>query len=123
MSLILIVDDSTFARRATMKIVKVGGHEVMEAAEGTECLEMVGEHSPDCIILDLHMPEMSGLDVLKELGERTPGIPIIVQTADIQESVRKECLDLGAKEVVNKPPNMNNLLDAIANAVNAEGEV
>ncbi|HBL11057.1 MAG TPA: response regulator, partial [Cyanobacteria bacterium UBA11162] len=57
MALILITDDAAFSRRMIRKAVQEGGYEVIEAANGLECLEMVATNSPDCIISDLLMPE------------------------------------------------------------------
>ena len=113
MALILIVEDSSTMRKAIRKIVKAEGHDTLEAPDGREGLEIAATHAPDCILLDLIMPEVDGLEVLKALRERGSKIPVIVLTADIQEIVRKECLELGATAFINKPLIGSRLLDTI----------
>ncbi|MGD1074827.1 MAG: response regulator [Thermodesulfovibrionales bacterium] len=76
---------------------------MLEADNGITALQMVFSHSPDYIVLDLVMPDMDGLKVLKSLRDRGSTIPVIVLTADIQESVRRECIDLGARAFITKP--------------------
>jgi len=103
MALILIVDDSSTMRKAIAKVLKEDGHNTLAVADGRKGLEFAAIHAPDCILLDLIMPEVDGLGVLKALREQGSKIPVIVLTADIQEIVRKECLDLGATAFINKP--------------------
>ena len=67
----------------------------------------------DLILCDLLMPGITGFDVLKELAKVKPNTPAIVITADIQESVRDECLALGAKKFINKPVNKDLILNTI----------
>ena len=123
MALILIVEDSSTMRKAIRKIVKAEGHDTLEAPDGREGLEIAATHAPDCILLDLIMPEVDGLEVLKALRERGSKIPVIVLTADIQEIVRKECLELGATAFINKPLIGNKLLDTIQKALGFKEEV
>ena len=123
MALILIVDDSSTMRKAIRKIVKAEGHDTLEAPDGREGLEIAATHAPDCILLDLIMPEVDGLEVLKALRERGSKIPVVVLTADIQEIVRKECLELGATAFINKPLIGNKLLDTIQKALGFKEEV
>ena len=123
MALILIVDDSSTMRKAIAKVVKAEGYNTLEAADGREGLEIAATHAPDCILLDLIMPEVDGLEVLKALRERGSKIPVVVLTADIQEIVRKECLELGATAFINKPLIGNKLLDTIQKALGFKEEV
>jgi len=113
MSSILVVDDSSFARQRLVSILTDAGHQVIEAANGFEGLEKAERHMPDCITLDLLMPEMSGLEVLRALKEKGLTIPVIVVSADIQETTQKECMELGAIAFMNKPPNENELMEII----------
>lgn len=123
MALILIVDDSSTTRKAILQIVKADGHEALTATNGREALEIIAATPPDCILLDLIMPEIDGLEVLKALRERRSKIPVIVLTADIQEIVRQECLELGATEFINKPLIKKELFDKIRKALGLEEEV
>ncbi|MCK5236521.1 MAG: response regulator [Deltaproteobacteria bacterium] len=119
MALILVVDDSSFARKVTMKILQASGHETIEADNAEVCFELLSGQNPEVILLDMLMPGKGGLEILGELKEKNIVIPVIVQTADIQESVKKQCIDAGAACVVNKPPNMGELAKAIEAALGA----
>ena len=76
-------------------------------------MEAVRTHSPDCVLLDLLMPEMTGREVLQQIQQEGLGIPVIVITADVQTTTRHECLELGATAVLNKPRNAEELLAAV----------
>ena len=109
MAKILIIDDSPYMRSKIREALKYGDCTFLEADTGLKGLHMIKEQSPDCIILDLIMPDIDGFKVLKNLYEEHSKIPVIVVTSDIQEIVRKECLELGAKAFVNKPINEDEL--------------
>jgi len=103
MALILIIDDSSYQRRLVRKFVETQGHEVIEATNGHEGMEMMRAHTPDCVLLDLIMPETNGFELLATLQKQKSTTPAIVITADVQTSTYKQCLELGAAAVVNKP--------------------
>ena len=110
MARILLIDDSSFQRRRVAKVVKQAGHEVLaEASNGKDGLELLSKQSPACVLLDLLMPEMDGLQVLAALQERGSKVPVVVVTADIQEEVHQQCMDLGARAIVTKPPKPDEL--------------
>lgn len=118
MALVLITDDAAFTRRMLRKAFKDTEHVVLEASNGKECLEMLDNHSPDCLILDLLMPELDGFGVLEALKQQGSKIPVIVLSADIQDSVRQQCLDLGAAMMLKKPPKGPQILEAIEQVLN-----
>ncbi len=103
MSSILIADDSMFQRFMLRKIASSLGHEVIEAADGSQLLEKAQASPPDLILMDLNMPGLSGMEVLEALKERGSALKVVVITADIQHTTRARCMDLGAAEVMNKP--------------------
>ena len=113
MALVLIVDDSSFQRRMIRNIVAGDGYETIEAGDGGAGIEMAAAHTPDCMLMDLLMPGVSGLEALATLHDQGNTIPVIILTSDIQESVREQCLDLGARAFLNKPPKAEELLGAI----------
>ena len=123
MALILIVDDSVTTRGAVRKVLKGTGHETIEAADGNEALKMAASQEPDCMVLDLIMPGLDGLGVLKALREKGSKIPVVVLTADIQETMREECLELGAVAFVNKPMISQEISDVITTALGHKQEV
>ena len=103
----------TRIREAVLK----DGHTVMEASDGLTGLQMAFTRNPDCILLDLIMPEMDGFKLLKTLHEKGNEIPVLVVTADIQVSVQKQCLALGAAALLNKPPQEQELRAAVREAL------
>ena len=120
MAKILIIEDSSFTRKAIARMVKADGYEILEAVDGKDGLEKAVSNSPDCITLDLIMPEMEGIEVLKSLRERGLNIPVIVITADIQKDTRDQCLDLGATTILSKPPKKEELRSAIKSVLQNE---
>ncbi|TLS69200.1 response regulator [Mariprofundus erugo] len=121
MARILVTDDSTFIRRRTCTILNRTGHEIIEATNGNHCLEIMQQDKPDLLFLDLVMPGLDGFGVLKTLQDAGNTIPVIVLTADIQDAVRDECMQLGAHTFLNKPPAEAAVLAALTDAL-AEGE-
>jgi CheY-like chemotaxis protein len=117
MAFILIIEDAWFTRRFLNKALQAAGHTTVEAGCGQEGLEKALTHAPDCILLDLLMPDMDGREVLEKLQAQEYPIPTIVLTADIQASSRQQCLDLGAIAVLGKPPTAEALTAAIDRAI------
>ena len=120
MALILLVDDSKFSRNLIMKVLGKSAHKILEADNGIHGLKMLQDHSPDCIIADVLMPEMDGPKFLMALRNLQKYIPVIILTADIQEKTRNICLELGAAAVLHKPPREIDLLSAVDKAINKE---
>lgn len=117
MAFILIIEDAWFTRRFLSKTLQAAGHTTVEANCGQEGLEKALTHAPDCILLDLLMPDMDGREVLQRLQAQEHSIPAIVLTADIQSSSRQQCLELGAIAVLGKPPTPEDLAAAIDRAI------
>ena len=113
MALVLIVDDSALSRKAVQAVASADGHSTIEAGNGKIALDLTGEHNPDCMVLDLLMPEVDGLEVLEELHKQGNTMPVIVSTADIQETTRSRCIELGAVAFLNKPPRQDKLREAL----------
>ncbi len=117
MALVLIIDDSNFTRNQLVKGLAGEGHTIGQAANGKQGLEIIKSQKPDCVVTDLLMPVMDGQTLLKHLQEDGIDIPVIVVTADIQDDTRKQCLQLGAVEVLNKPPKDGQLKNAVQKAL------
>jgi CheY-like chemotaxis protein len=114
---VLIADDSFLARQIFIKVLKGNGYEVIEAINGQDAMEKILTQCPDCLLLDLLMPEMDGFAVLKALQEEDLSIPVIVVSADIQETSRAKCHELGAVGFFNKPIKDDGILSAIQKAI------
>ncbi|MDD5285066.1 MAG: response regulator [Desulfuromonadaceae bacterium] len=117
MAIILHVDDSSFSRLQIGKVLKNGGHEIIPADNGKSALELLRTTTPDLIISDILMPDMDGITFLEILRNRGNTIPIIMVTADVQKDTETICLALGASALFNKPPNGDDLLAAIVQAL------
>lgn len=102
---ILIVDDSSLSRRILSKIIAKEGREIIEANSGFSAIEIFSLEKPDIVFLDLNMPDLPGLEVLKNLMEINPQVKVIVATADLQEITKKLALEGGAYTIINKPFN------------------
>ena len=112
---ILIVEDSAFMRNVLKKILEgLGITNVIEAEDGKECLEKVKSESPDLILLDMIIPEVTGMEILKEIGTEKA---IIVVSAVGQEEIIEEAKALGAMNYVTKPFENNAVEEAIKNAL------
>lgn len=114
---ILIVDDSSLARRTLRQILESVGHTVEEAVNGAEALEKYFLNRPDLVFLDMVMEHMSGLEVLVKLREIDPQARVIVATADIQTATRAEAEEKGACDVINKPLTRDRVLSALGNVL------
>jgi len=115
MSRVLITDDSLLQRRTLSAIVADGGYEVDTACNGQEALEKIKASPPHCLLLDMLMPVMDGVQVLETLESLGVKLPIIVLTADVQEWLKDRCLELGATSFLNKPVKQDQLLQALRN--------
>jgi CheY-like chemotaxis protein len=122
MALILVADDSWLTRQMVGKVLQSEGYDIIEAVNGKEAVDTVETCSPDCVLLDLLMPELDGFGVLQAFAEKGLLIPVIVLSADIQETSREKCLSLGAAAIINKPPKDLELLGAIRAAVHPSEE-
>ncbi|MBF0197424.1 MAG: response regulator [Planctomycetes bacterium] len=117
MALVLAVDDSSFQLKAVVRILESGGHEVFTAKNGQLGLDAFAERKPDLIVSDLLMPVMDGFEMIEKLQINNTGVPIVVVSADIQESTRERVLALGVCEVIAKPPDKEFLLATICKAL------
>ena len=106
---ILVVDDEPEIVRALQRTLTANGYSVITASSGEEAVEMVTQHRPDLLSLDLLLPGMSGLEVSRRV-RATSNIPIIVLSVKEAERDKVEALDLGADDYVAKPFGMNEVL-------------
>jgi two-component system chemotaxis response regulator CheY len=100
---VLIVDDSSLARRRARGILEKGGYEVVEAEDGMAALERYFIDKPDVVMLDLVMKGMYGIEVLNRLRQMDPGARVIVVSADVQTSSHDLVESAGAIGFLVKP--------------------
>jgi len=120
MATILVIEDSRFTRSSIARALKNNNYEVLEAENGAIGLDMAIQHKPDFIITDLLMPEMDGFELLENFRTRGIAIPVIVMSADIQETTRRRVLELGAKTLLHKPFQGPKLLAVLNNLTTLE---
>jgi two-component system KDP operon response regulator KdpE len=116
MTRVLVIDDEPQILRALRINMSVRGYEVMTAATGAAALRMAADNRPDVIILDLGLPDMSGIEVLAGLRGWL-STPIIVLSARTDSADKVEALDAGADDYVTKPFGMDELLARLRAAV------
>ena len=100
---ILIIDDEAPLRRMMARLLQRAGYEVTTAANGKEGIALASEHHFDLLYLDIRMPEMNGLEVLKTIHERFPDLPVILFTAQPDLHSAVEALRRGATDYLVKP--------------------
>jgi CheY-like chemotaxis protein len=120
---ILVVDDEPAFREMIRLILEEDGHEVLLAANGIEALKTLRAdyQKLGLVILDLRMPGLDGLGVLKELRELAPHLPVLVTTGYASDEEKKEALAQGAQRVLEKPYRVNDLRTALAELMSPEG--
>ena len=105
---ILIVDDEPTLRETLAEALDADGFRVLTAADGREALSRFREHQPDLVVLDLMLPELSGIEVCRIIRAES-GVPIVMLTAKSSEIDKVVGLELGADDYVTKPFSLREL--------------
>jgi len=111
--LVFLVDDDGSVRKALRRVLVASGFQVKVFADSMEFLDAVAAQQPDCLVIDLHMPGLTGLDVLRQLIHLDPRAPAIVITAHDEPDTREQCISAGAKAYLCKPLDAEVLIDTI----------
>ena len=119
---ILVVDDEREILRALQRNLTAHGYEVFTAESGEQALDEIAMHRPDLLLLDLGLPDMSGLDVCKRVRAGS-SLPIVVLSVKDTERDKVLALDLGADDYVSKPFGMNEVLARIRVALRHSAQV
>ncbi len=114
---ILVVDDEPNQRRVLCIGLQEAGFEVLEAADGREALEVLGEHAVDVAIVDLMMPEIDGVELTRRMRFRHPGVRIVLTSAYHLNPRQMERGRLDAVGFLPKPFEMSELLGLLRSAV------
>ncbi len=115
MAKILIVDDAAFMRMTVKEALKQGGYtDVEEAADGVQAVEKYKEFKPELVIMDITMPNMDGLQALKEIRAFDPTASVIMCSAMGQESMVMDAIKSGAKDFIVKPFKPDRILKTVS---------
>jgi FixJ family two-component response regulator len=117
--LIAIVDDEVTICRALVRLLRVAEYRAEAFNSALQFLESLAEHVPDCVVLDLQMPMMTGVEVQEHLQKLKDPPPVIILTAHDESKTRERCLALGAVCYLRKPIECDVLIDSIETAVSA----
>ena len=114
-SLVLNVDDNDGARYAKSRILTRAGLRVIEAASGGEALQAAQQHHPDLVLLDMKLPKLSGLDVLRAVRSNplTALVPVVMLTSSSEQSDIVACYKSGANGFVRKPVDYGDLTEKL----------
>jgi len=111
---ILVIEDSLLTRNQLVKYLKANTeYQIEEAKEGNEGIAKVLEFKPDCILLDLLIPGITGFDIIKYMKTNELSIPVIVISADTQDTSRNKCIEMGVNNFIRKPFKLNFVIDAV----------
>lgn len=103
MAKVLVVDDSKLSRLMHVNMIQSLGHEAIEANNGQVAIELFERETPDLVITDLLMPQMSGTELIARIRKTNAEIPVLVISADVQHASKDQCRQLGAIAFFNKP--------------------
>ena len=114
MARILIVDDAKFMRITLSNILKKANHDIVgEGENGLEAVLLYDKLLPDLVTMDITMPEMSGLEAVKEIKGKYPAAKVIMCSAMGQQKMVVEAIESGAKDFIVKPFDEGRVLEAV----------
>lgn len=114
--LVLVADDNESNRRVAEKILERAGHRCVMVQNGEQALEMLEQHAFDIAILDMNMPDMSGIDVFlthRYMRASDVYLPFIMLSADVSNDLQKECIDAGFDAFLSKPIQSGTLVSTV----------
>ncbi len=118
---VLVADDDPSILDVLKLGLQVKGYEVLTASDGSAAFQVVERSHPDLACLDIEMPHLNGIDVLKRIRKNFPALPVIIMTAHGTISLAVEAMKEGATEFITKPFQMDQLLLVIQKAMEREG--
>lgn len=113
MKKILIVDDSAFTRGIHRRVLESVGYVTIEAGGGVEALDSFEKEKPDLAMVDLLMPDMDGMDVIKKILEIDPDAKTVICSSDKQKARQQDAKELGAKAFIPKPADAEKMVATI----------
>lgn len=111
---VLVVDDDRRMVRTICDILKVKGYEALEAYSGKEAIEKAKSEHPDCVLMDIKMPEINGVEALKIINDISPDLPVILMSAYATQEQVEEARQLGVVTVLTKPIDLQMVFSFLA---------
>src|SRR5262245_21635933 len=115
--LIAVVDDEVSIRKALRRLIQTWDMRVETFESGQAFLDSLAAEHPDCVILDVHMPGLTGIEVQHEIVRRGLTFPVIAITGYDKADIRSQCLAAGAIAYLNKPLDEAPLFEAVTRAL------
>ena len=112
---ILVVEDNEKNMKLFRDVLHASGYRTLEAATGERAVELVFEHRPDLVLMDIQLPDIDGIEALSRLRAdgRTSSVPVLALTAQAMEGDRERFLAAGFDGYLSKPVNITELLGAV----------
>ena len=114
---VLVVDDDSSVRKSIVMFLKMENFKVFSASSGNQAIDIVTNNKIHFILSDIKMPEMDGMELLKNIRAANPDIPIIVLMTGYSQYSKEELLDSGAQDMIHKPFDMEKISQQIRDAV------
>jgi FixJ family two-component response regulator len=116
-AVIAIVDNEASVRKALLRLFRASGFDAREFASGSDFLKTLPFCRYDCLVLDLHMPDLSGFDVQEDSVFAKAHLPTVIITAHDEPGTRQRCMSAGASAYLSKPFDDKALLKAVEDAI------
>ena len=117
---IMIVEDNELNMKLFNDLLEINGYNVVQTPDGRDALELARKHKPDLILMDIQLPEISGMDITKMLkaDAELKHIPVIAVTAFAMKGDEEKFIEGGCEAYISKPISVASFLETIANFVN-----
>ncbi len=120
---VLIVDDQFGIRILLNEVLQKEGYDTYQAANGLQALEVLNENIPDLVLLDMKIPGMDGIEILKRMKAVQPDIKVIIMTAYGELDMIQEAMDLGAITHFAKPFDIDDIRKAVEKHIKTSSSV
>ena len=112
---VVVVEDNELNMKLFREVLESSGYRMLEAGTGERAVALTTEHRPDLVLMDIHLPDIDGVEALRRLraDERTASVPVLALTAQAMEGDRERFLAAGFDGYLSKPVNIADLLDAV----------
>lgn len=115
---LLVTDDDKAFRKVVCEGLQRRGFRVIEACDGREALDLIKHSRVHVAVVDVHMPHVTGLDVIRHLHEGPSSLPCVLMSAELDDAIRQEAERMCAYDVLSKPLKLSQLTAVVSHALN-----